>query len=245
MASRTARRAEAAVILTTVLRRSCQDCLHRSDSPLGTARSSPSPARHPSTLRTQTSHGRASSTNMPPMERLPRRRRTIARWRVARRVLPQPRPWTRTLAAPPCKPLATSRSRRRSAAAPDRSAPAGRAKLRAPSKKGRRPPPRRRLLHIPNPALILSPTRPSEGMLGADGERPRYAEPATTSPHAALQPAEREAFERDGFVILRNLVPQDECRRFLWQVGRRRATSRSQPRLYPPLPALTCTCPCR
>lgn len=85
-------------------------------------------------------------------------------------------------------------------------------------------------------------------MLGADGERPRYAgagDDVPQHPCVALQPAEREAFERDGFVILRNLVPQDECRRFLWQVGRRRATSRSQPRLYPPLPALTCTCPCR
>ena len=33
----------------------------------------------------------------------------------------------------------------------------------------------------------------------------------------ALQPSEREAFERDGFVILRDVVPEDECRRFLWQ----------------------------
>ena len=41
--------------------------------------------------------------------------------------------------------------------------------------------------------------------------------PVPQSPCSALRPEERVAFERDGFVILRGVVPEEECQRFLWQ----------------------------
>ena len=43
------------------------------------------------------------------------------------------------------------------------------------------------------------------------------AESVPVTPCVALRNEERENFERDGFVILRGVVPEAECRRFLWQ----------------------------
>lgn len=67
---------------------------------------------------------------------------------------------------------------------------------------------------------INAPPSPSSTTTTEPGVPGRYGGLSDEVPlHScnALTPSEREAFERDGFVILRGLVPEDECRRFLWQ----------------------------
>ena len=61
-------------------------------------------------------------------------------------------------------------------------------------------------------ATATPPPQPSggSGMPMGGAEVPMH-------PCGALTEAEREAFDRDGFVILRGVVPAEECRRFLWQ----------------------------
>ena len=54
--------------------------------------------------------------------------------------------------------------------------------------------------------------RPGDGRYGGEGGE------VAVAPCAALRPSEQAAFEKNGFVILRGLIPQEECRRFLWQV---------------------------
>ena len=59
------------------------------------------------------------------------------------------------------------------------------------------------------------------GAAGGGGSR------VTVLPSGALDESEREAFERDGFVILRGVVAPAECRRFLWQVPLARVHDRA------------------
>lgn len=54
--------------------------------------------------------------------------------------------------------------------------------------------------------------RPGNGRYGSEGDE------VAVAPCVALRPSERAAFEKNGFVILRGLIPPEECRRFLWQV---------------------------